>query len=79
MYSNLSAIDFWAMLLKSTITGFVIGIVCSFKGLNSTGGAMGVGRAVNHAVVIAFVLVFLIDLVFNMILLGWFPEAQVMR
>lgn len=79
VYSNLTPMDFWALLLKSAIIGFVIGVVCSFKGLNSSGGAMGVGRAVNHAVVIAFVLVFLIDLVFNMILLGWFPEVQVMR
>lgn len=79
IFSNFSSIDLTAMLVKSLLIGFVIGLVCSYKGLNSSGGAMGVGRAVNHAVVIAFVLVFLIDLVFNMILLGWFPEVEVMR
>jgi phospholipid/cholesterol/gamma-HCH transport system permease protein len=79
LFGNVTKIELWSALLKSTIVGFVIGIVCAHKGITSSGGAMGVGRAVNHAVVIAFALVFVVDLAFNMITLGLFPEMQSVR
>ena len=79
VYANLTVVEIMFALVKSTIIGFVIGIVCSYMGLNASGGAAGVGRAVNRAVVIAFALVFVIDLIINLIALGLFPEMQTVR
>lgn len=79
LFGNVTLVELWSAVLKSTIIGFVVGIVCAHKGITARGGAMGVGRAVNQAVVIAFALVFVVDLVFNMVFLGLFPEMQSVR
>jgi phospholipid/cholesterol/gamma-HCH transport system permease protein len=79
VYANLTVAEIAVSLLKSTVIGFVIGIVCSYMGLNASGGAAGVGRAVNRAVVISFALVFVVDLVINLIALGLYPEMQTVR
>jgi phospholipid/cholesterol/gamma-HCH transport system permease protein len=79
VYSNLTVVEIVVALLKSTIIGYVIGIVCSYMGLNASGGAAGVGRAVNRAVVMSFALVFVVDLIINLIALGLFPEMQTVR
>jgi phospholipid/cholesterol/gamma-HCH transport system permease protein len=79
VYANLTVVEIAVALVKSTIIGFVIGIVCSYMGLEASGGAAGVGRAVNRAVVIAFALVFVVDLIINLIALGLFPEMQTVR
>lgn len=46
-------IDLGGGLLKTTVFGAIIGLVATWKGFNATGGAAGVGRAVNDTVVIA--------------------------
>ena len=46
--------DLWGSVLKTTLFGAIIAIVCCYKGMTASGGAEGVGRAVNQAVVIAF-------------------------
>jgi phospholipid/cholesterol/gamma-HCH transport system permease protein len=79
VYANLTVVEIVVAFIKSTIIGFVIGVVCSYLGLNASGGAAGVGRAVNQAVVISFALVFVVDLVINLIALGLFPEMQTVR
>jgi phospholipid/cholesterol/gamma-HCH transport system permease protein len=79
VYSNLTVTEIVAALVKSTLIGFAIGLVCSYMGLNASGGSAGVGRAVNRAVVLSFVLVFIIDGLFNLTLLGLFPELQTIR
>ncbi|MGH2956214.1 MAG: ABC transporter permease, partial [Solirubrobacterales bacterium] len=53
-----SVTDLWGSVLKTTLFGAIIAIVCSYKGMTASGGAEGVGRAVNEAVVIAFMGVF---------------------
>jgi phospholipid/cholesterol/gamma-HCH transport system permease protein len=79
VYANLTIVEISVALIKSTVIGFVIGIVCSYLGLTASGGAAGVGRAVNRAVVIAFALVFVVDLIINLIALGLFPAMQTVR
>ncbi|MFP5388172.1 MAG: ABC transporter permease [Thermoleophilia bacterium] len=54
-------------------------VVCSFKGMTASGGAEGVGRAVNQAVVIALVAVFFFNYVFTAVLLATNPELQAIR
>jgi phospholipid/cholesterol/gamma-HCH transport system permease protein len=52
-----AAIDIFIFFVKTLTVGFIVGIVCCFKGMNASGGSLGVGRAVNQAVVLSFVLV----------------------
>ena len=49
------------------------------KGMTASGGAEGVGRAVNQAVVIAFLGVFAFNYVFTQTLLATHPEITVIR
>src|ERR1700759_2792441 len=60
-FAQANVAEFEAMLIKSTIFGALIAIVCCYKGLTASGGAEGVGRAVNQAVVIGFLGIGAID------------------
>jgi phospholipid/cholesterol/gamma-HCH transport system permease protein len=62
-----------ASLLKCVVYGVVIAIVCCYKGMRASGGPEGVGRAVNQAVVIAFLSIGAIDYVFTQLLLATHP------
>src|SRR5947199_171393 len=71
--------DLGGSVLKTTMFGAIIAIVCCYKGMTASGGAEGVGRAVNQAVVIAFLGVFSFNYVFTQTLLATHPEIQVIR
>ena len=62
-----------------SIFGAIIAVVCCFKGMTASGGAAGVGRAVNEAVVISFVGVSAFNYVFTAVLLATHPELQTIR
>lgn len=79
LFANITTPDLWGSVVKTTIFGLIIGVVCCYKGLSAKGGPIGVGRAVNQAVVIAFALIWTVNLVFTNILLGLNPEIQVFR
>ena len=79
LFSNASVTDLWGSVLKTTGFGAIIAIVCSYKGMTAFGGAEGVGRAVNEAVVIAFMGVFAFNYVFTQTLLATHPELQVIK
>src|SRR6204780_4214340 len=49
-FTNATTTDLWGSVLKTTIFGAIIAIVCCYKGMAASGGAEGVGRAVNEAV-----------------------------
>jgi phospholipid/cholesterol/gamma-HCH transport system permease protein len=53
-FSNASTTDLWGSVVKTTLFGAIIAIVCCYKGMTASGGAEGVGRAVNQAVVTTF-------------------------
>src|SRR5919108_3289989 len=73
-FTNASTTDLWGSVLKTTLFGAIIAIVCCYKGMTASGGAEGVGRAVNQAVVIAFLGVFAFNYVFTQTLLATHPE-----
>jgi phospholipid/cholesterol/gamma-HCH transport system permease protein len=79
LFNNASITDLWGSVLKTTLFGAIIAIVCSYKGMTASGGAEGVGRAVNEAVVIAFMGVFAFNYVFTQTLLATHPELQVIK
>ena len=73
-FNNTSTTDLWGSVLKTTMFGAIIAIVCCYKGMTASGGAEGVGRAVNQAVVIAFLGVFAFNYAFTQTLLATHPE-----
>jgi len=76
---SFTAIDIFIFLVKTTVVGLIVGLVCCYKGLTATGGSLGVGRSVNQAVVISFVLVWILNFAFNSTYLSLFPDAQTLR
>lgn len=55
--------DILPAFIKSFFFGFIVGMVGSFKGFNSSKGTEGVGRSANSSVVVSSILIFLIDLI----------------
>jgi phospholipid/cholesterol/gamma-HCH transport system permease protein len=78
-FNNATTVEFAASLLKTTLFGGLIAIVCCYKGLTASGGAQGVGRAVNQAIVITFLGIGIIDYVFTQTLLATHPVLTVPR
>src|SRR5665213_443306 len=74
-FNNASTTDLWGSVVKTTLFGAIIAIVCCYKGMAASGGAEGVGRAVNQAVVIAFLGVFAFNYAFTQTLLATHPEV----
>ena len=60
-FANATTTEFAASLLKTTIFGAMIAIICCYKGLTAKGGPEGVGRAVNQAVVLSVILLALVN------------------
>ena len=55
--------DFSTGLLKSAVFGIIICLIGCYKGLNTGGGAEGVGKATTDSVVTSFILIILADAV----------------
>jgi phospholipid/cholesterol/gamma-HCH transport system permease protein len=79
LFNNASTTELWGSVLKTTLFGAVIAIVCSYKGMTASGGAEGVGRAVNEGVVITLLGIFAINYVFTQTLLATHPDLQVIK
>jgi phospholipid/cholesterol/gamma-HCH transport system permease protein len=78
-FANASTTDLWGSVLKSTCFGAIIAIVCCYKGMTASGGAEGVGRAVNEAVVISFLGIGAFNYIFTQTLLATHPQILVIR
>jgi len=79
LFNSASVTDLWGSVIKCTLFGAIIAVVCSYKGMTASGGAAGVGRAVNEAVVIAFMGIGAFNYVFTQTLLATHPELQTPR
>jgi phospholipid/cholesterol/gamma-HCH transport system permease protein len=79
LFANASTTDMWGSVLKCTIFGAIIAIVCCYKGMTASGGAEGVGRAVNQAVVIAFLAMGTFNYAFTQMLLATHPNLLVIK
>ena len=78
-FANTSTVDLWGSVLKTTVFGAIIAIVCCYKGMTASGGAEGVGRAVNQAVVTAILLLGAFNAVFTQLLLATHPNILQIR
>jgi len=79
IYSVISTKEVLAAVIKTSSFGLVTSVVCSYMGLHAKGGAAGVGRAVNQAVVITFAVVWVINFTYTMALLGLNPDLSVYK
>ncbi len=79
LFSNATVTDLWGSVLKTSIFGAIIAIVCCYKGMTASGGAEGVGRAVNEAVVVAFLAFGLFNYVFTQTLLATHPQIVIIK
>jgi phospholipid/cholesterol/gamma-HCH transport system permease protein len=79
LFANATTTDLWGSVLKCTLYGAIIAIVCCYKGMSASGGPAGVGRAVNQAVVLAFTAIFSFDYVFTQTLLATHPQILVVK
>jgi phospholipid/cholesterol/gamma-HCH transport system permease protein len=79
LFSNANTTDLAGSTLKSTVYGAIIAIVCCYKGMSASGGAEGVGRAVNEAVVISILGIFAFNYVFTQTLLATHPQILVLK
>ena len=61
IYTYLEVADFMHGFLKTFFFAFMIATVSCYKGLNTKGGAEGVGKATTEAVVTSMVLVMVLD------------------
>ena len=78
-FENATTTELLASLLKTALFGSIIAIVCCYKGMTASGGAEGVGRAVNQAVVIAFMAIGAFNYVFTQTVLATHPELSMVR
>ena len=74
-----TTIEVAASYAKCVIEGAIIAIVCCYKGLTVSGGAEGVGRAVNKSVVICFLAIAATNYVFTQAVLAGFPTLTEVR
>ncbi|OGW35304.1 MAG: ABC transporter permease [Nitrospirae bacterium GWD2_57_9] len=59
--NNTEVKDIWFGLIKALVFGAVVGLIGSYKGFNTEGGAEGVGKATTGAVVVSCMLILILD------------------
>jgi phospholipid/cholesterol/gamma-HCH transport system permease protein len=78
-WNNATITDMAGSVTKTTLFGLIIGVVCCYKGYRAAGGPIGVGRAVNQAVVASFAGIWMFNFAFTTLMLGLNPDMQVYR
>ena len=77
--ANVMVAEVIALVCKTSLIGFFVGLICASKGLNSPSGSEGLGRAVNQAVVVCVLAVCIIDTLFGMTVMALVPELSTGR
>jgi phospholipid/cholesterol/gamma-HCH transport system permease protein len=79
LLTNASIPDLWGSVVKTIGFGAIIAIIACYKGMTASGGAEGVGRAVNQSVVATVTVVFAFNYVFTQTLLATHPEISLIK
>lgn len=61
MRLHISVFDVWTGVIKSAVFGVLLVTVCCHKGMNTRGGAAGVGKATTQSVVTSYILILISD------------------
>ena len=70
LYSQVSMVDLWVGMGKCLVFGTAVGLIAGYQGLQTTGGATGVGKAANDTVTFTIVLILVGDYLVSMLLLA---------
>jgi phospholipid/cholesterol/gamma-HCH transport system permease protein len=70
LYSQVSLVDLYVGTGKCLVFGTAVGLIAGYLGLQTTGGATGVGRAANNTVVYTIVFILVADYIASMTLLS---------
>lgn len=79
LYITVTPVEVVSVVINSLFAGFIIGAVCCYKGVTAQGGPTGLGRAVNQAVVVSFVAIWVFQLFYNALVLSLFPDLGNLR
>ncbi len=71
MLRSVTLEDFMHGLVKTVFFGFLLGVIACYKGLSTSGGTEGVGRATTETVVITSLVTLCVDFVLTNLLLGF--------
>lgn len=71
-------VDFYSGLLKSAAFGFIVALIGCFKGLNTKGGAKGVGEATTQTVVMIITVILVINYFFSLAFFAYLKYARVL-
>jgi phospholipid/cholesterol/gamma-HCH transport system permease protein len=69
-------IDLWGSVVKLTLFGGLIGVIAAYKGMQVSGGAEGVGKAVNESVVSCLVAIGIVTVVYTQLFQAFYPEVN---
>jgi phospholipid/cholesterol/gamma-HCH transport system permease protein len=69
-------VDLWGSVVKLALFGVLIGVISAQKGLQVSGGAESVGRAVNESVVTCFVVIGIVTVAYTQLFQAFFPEVN---
>ena len=68
MQTHINLFDFATGCIKSFIFGILLVTVCCYKGMKTSGGASGVGKATTQSVVTSYILILMSDFLLTMAL-----------
>jgi phospholipid/cholesterol/gamma-HCH transport system permease protein len=74
-FSDLEWSNFIPPTLKTSIFGFIIGVVSSYFGYTTDEGAQGVGKAATNSVVVSSLLIILADVILIKLIFFAFPDS----
>lgn len=63
MPANIASFDIWVGIIKSLAFGFIISTIACYKGLMTSGGAAGVGKATTNSVVICYSYILVVNFI----------------
>lgn len=75
----LNPVDLASFLAKLTVFGVFLSVVACYKGMTTSGGSEGVGRAVNQTVLITFFASWLMNSLWNLAVLALAPDLSALR
>jgi phospholipid/cholesterol/gamma-HCH transport system permease protein len=61
-------------LFKAAVFGLFFGVICTYRGFNTTGGAKGVGEATNRGVVTSMVTIIILDYFLTNVFIRFFYQ-----
>lgn len=73
---NITSFDFFSGMVKALVFGFIIITISCYRGLNTRGGAAGVGRSTTNSVVICYSVILIGNFILTMILNTYYPVFE---